>query len=403
MGGVSVALAILVGLASSFIQSLGGFISLAAPRVAEASGLTIQRKSHVQEEALPLPLRRRPIRRPLWLIGFGIYITSNIFATIFQLDTLPIVILAPLGAVSLIFNGLLAKAILGDAFGLSSAAGTALVAVGATLIAVFGVVQEQEHTLTELLELWARPAFLAFFSVVSALTLLVLVGVSRSASHPTRIDIQAHISAWRISRKIWAVSVALSDDATPPNSPPVSNYASPHDPPPIPFRPAPGLRRWSTPVSPFKAASPDPDKTSLVSKPSRAYVTQGATGRPRGVRFNSLDNVVASAVDPALAFQKELTFTGLAFAAASGTISGMSLVLAKAAVELLVITLKYIRTGLGENQFVRVQSWFLLAGLAIGGLSQLVYLNYSLTFASPALICPLAFCFFNLSSIFGGS
>jgi len=79
----------------------------------------------------------------------------------------------------------------------------------------------------------------------------------------------------------------------------------------------------------------------------------------------------------------------------------MSLVLAKAAVELLVITLAYFRTGKGENQFVRPESWFLVAGLGIGAVLQLVYLNYSLTFASPALICPLAFCFFNLSSIFG--
>lgn len=79
----------------------------------------------------------------------------------------------------------------------------------------------------------------------------------------------------------------------------------------------------------------------------------------------------------------------------------MSLVLAKAAVELLLLTLEYFRTGKGSNQFAQVQSWFLVAGLAIGGLSQLVYLNYSLTFASPALVCPLAFCFFNLSSIFG--
>ena len=79
----------------------------------------------------------------------------------------------------------------------------------------------------------------------------------------------------------------------------------------------------------------------------------------------------------------------------------MSLVLAKAAVELLVITLAYYRTGKGENQFVRPESWFLVAGLGLGAVLQLVYLNYSLTFASPALICPLAFCFFNLSSIFG--
>ncbi len=56
--------------------------------------------------------------------------------------------------------------------------GTALVAVGAVLIAVFGVVQEREHSLDALLELWARPTFLAFFSIIAASTILVLIGVS---------------------------------------------------------------------------------------------------------------------------------------------------------------------------------------------------------------------------------
>lgn len=142
------------------------------------AGLTIQRKSHVQEDLLPLPSRRQPIRRPLWLIGFIIYITSNVFSTIFQLDALPIVILAPLGAVSLIFNALLAKVILGDVFGKTAVVGTGLVALGAVLIAVFGVVQEEEHSLDELLRLWRRGPFLAFFSLLVAAVVIVLISVS---------------------------------------------------------------------------------------------------------------------------------------------------------------------------------------------------------------------------------
>lgn len=148
------------------------------------AGLTIQRKSHVQEDLLPVPSRRRPIRRPLWLIGFFIYITSNIFSTIFQLDALPIVILAPLGAVSLIFNALLAKVILGDVFGSTAIMGTGLVTAGAILIAVFGVVKEEEHPLEELLRLWSRGPFLAFFSIMCASTVIVLISVSHKLRRP---------------------------------------------------------------------------------------------------------------------------------------------------------------------------------------------------------------------------
>jgi hypothetical protein len=151
----------------------------------------------------------------------------------------------------------------------------------------------------------------------------------------------------------------------------VSNYASPHDPSPIPFR-----TTQSTRVN-TKHVHFQPDHIDLPSP--------------------NLDPIST----PTAAQSHSLTLAGLAFAAASGVLSGMSLILAKAAVELLVLTLDWWRTGNGENQFIRAESWFLVGGLVVGAILQLVYLNYSLTFASPALICPLAFCFFNLSSIFG--
>jgi hypothetical protein len=68
--------------------------------------------------------------------------------------------------------------ILGDQFGCRAIIGTGLVAIGAVLIAVFGVVPEGEHRLEELLVLFSRPAFLAFFSVVGSLTFLVIIAVS---------------------------------------------------------------------------------------------------------------------------------------------------------------------------------------------------------------------------------
>lgn len=68
--------------------------------------------------------------------------------------------------------------ILGDTFGISAIGGTALVSVGAVLIAIFGVVQEEEHSLDEVLRLWKRGPFLAFFGVLVAAVVIVLVIVS---------------------------------------------------------------------------------------------------------------------------------------------------------------------------------------------------------------------------------
>ncbi|OCF32939.1 hypothetical protein I316_05276 [Kwoniella heveanensis BCC8398] len=397
MGGIPVFAAIIVGLVSSFVQSLG---------------LTIQRKSHIQDDSLPLASRRRPIRRPLWLVGFAIYITSNIFSTIFQLDALPIVILAPLGAVSLIFNALLARLMLGDTFGPTWIGGTALVAVGAVLIAVFGVVEEGEHNLDELLRLFKRGAFVGFFSVMSVATALVLLA--------------AHSASWHVHRQLATGQIRLPESgrSTPISIVP-SNYASPHhSSPPIPFRSTRGApRRWSSPTSPRYASVPLPKprgpnfkSSDLAHAPDPSKPFESDSSRtpaddqhpPQRLRLDDLPTFPnASAGEFALATpnpaqQHTLTLCGLAFAAASGTLSGMCLVLAKAAVELLVITLDHFRTGRGQNEFARLQTWFLAGGLGICAVLQLVYLNYSLTFASPALICPLAFCFFNLSSIFDG-
>lgn len=66
---------------------------------------------------------------------------------------------------------------MGDTFGKGAIAGTGLVALGAVLIAVFGVVQEREHSLDELLRLFGRPAFVAFFSVEGFVIIVALVTV----------------------------------------------------------------------------------------------------------------------------------------------------------------------------------------------------------------------------------
>jgi ABC-type tungstate transport system substrate-binding protein len=69
---------------------------------------------------------------------------------------------------------------LGDVFGKGAMVGTGLVAAGAVLIAVFGVVEEREHSLDELLRLFGRQAFVVFFSIEGFVIIVTLVAVSFS-------------------------------------------------------------------------------------------------------------------------------------------------------------------------------------------------------------------------------
>lgn len=87
---------------------------------------------------------------------------------------------------------------MGDTFGKGAIAGTGLVALGAVLIAVFGVVQEREHSLDELLRLFGRPAFIAFFSIEGFVIIVALVTVRNL----TRIGTDGIVGAGLIDRPI---------------------------------------------------------------------------------------------------------------------------------------------------------------------------------------------------------
>lgn len=52
--------------------------------------------------------------------------------------------------------------------------GTVLIAAGAVMIGVYGVVKEVTRSLEDLLELFRRPAFIAYFSLLGAVVIVSL-------------------------------------------------------------------------------------------------------------------------------------------------------------------------------------------------------------------------------------
>ncbi|KAJ1311514.1 hypothetical protein OPQ81_010000 [Rhizoctonia solani] len=312
---VSVALGITIGLLASCVQSLG---------------LTVQRKSHLLNQACPEEDRRPDYRRPLWLVGFGIFISSNILGSLFQIASLPVVILAPLGAVSLLWNAFFARLILGDLFSKYMVLGTLFVATGAVLIAVFGIVPETTHSLDDLLRLFRRPTFVAYFTLLAfAVTTALIV---------------THLAEWKLTRQEGRIRLEESAP-TPPH--PIDQ-------------------------SERNVESDSEDGSLLDSKPTADQLLQST------------------------ASQHSATWIAISYAFVSGLLSGMCLIFAKSGVELLVLTIE------GHNQFWRWESWILVLGLGVFALLQLWYLHKSLTYADPTLVCPLAFCSYNLSSIING-
>lgn len=87
-------------------------------------------------------------------------------------------VLAPLHACGLVYNAILATLLLGEPFTYVSMVGTLLVAIGATMIAVFGAITEPTHSLDQLLVLFADAGFVGWMSFQVMLALSIIVGVS---------------------------------------------------------------------------------------------------------------------------------------------------------------------------------------------------------------------------------
>jgi drug/metabolite transporter (DMT)-like permease len=120
---------------------------------------------------------------PIFYFLSAIFISSNIIGSLVQIASLPVVILAPLGAVSLLWNAFFARFILGDVFTLWMILGTLFIAGGAVLIAIFGIVPEPTRSLEDLLELFRRPAFVAYFSLLGAVVVVCLAIVSPNSQN----------------------------------------------------------------------------------------------------------------------------------------------------------------------------------------------------------------------------
>ncbi|KAH7359909.1 magnesium transporter NIPA-domain-containing protein [Pyrenochaeta sp. MPI-SDFR-AT-0127] len=159
--GASIALGVIVGLASTSIQSIG---------------LTLQRKSHLLEEEKDEDEDRRPpYRRRRWQLGMLMFIVANLVGSTIQITTLPLPVLSTLQASGLVFNSICASIILSEPFTRYSLIGTILVAGGALLIALFGAIAEPSHNLDQLLALLVRQHFLVWMSSTAFIVILLIV------------------------------------------------------------------------------------------------------------------------------------------------------------------------------------------------------------------------------------
>lgn len=110
-----------IGYTKSFWIGLGVSV---ITNLVQAFALSFQRKSHLLNDLLPRELRRSAYKRPMWLFAFLSFILANTVGSIFSIGYLPIVILAPIGAMNLVFNAFAANIVLADPLSKQSILGT---------------------------------------------------------------------------------------------------------------------------------------------------------------------------------------------------------------------------------------------------------------------------------------
>lgn len=363
---IDVPIAVGVGLVASFVQSLG---------------LTLQRRSHIDNAAHTRGEQRGEWQRPQWVAGFLIFLCANVAGTLFQISALPVVILAPLGAVSLLYNALLARVLLGAMLSRHMLRGTLLIAAGALLIGCFGALPERARPLDELIALYERPQF-----VVTALLTALTLGCVVAMAHLTELQLHltpAHApprpprrlySLARLAAPRLATVAEVSESSSGASSPLVPAASTPPAAPPAALTDGSAKHaHGSLPADP-EAPAPAPPRAT-------AYGTLGRGPPPRSSAFTSP------------AHHQTVMLLAIAYSATSGTLAGICLLLAKAGVGLLVLTVQ------GHSQFGSWTAWMIAAALAAAALLQLWYLNKGLRLADPVVVCPTAFCFYNTSSI----
>ncbi|KAK9720402.1 hypothetical protein K7432_004199 [Basidiobolus ranarum] len=166
-------------MAPAFMDYIIGFIVSLAASFLNALGLNIMKRDHSRNEALPVEYQRHEFLRVSWHIGLYLYAGSQMFGNTIALNYLKTQWVAPLGAVSLIFNFIFAKMLVGTPITRKDIYGTAVVIVCVIWIVIWGgrgtgEDAENDLTLDRLKSLYLRPVFIAYFSILDVVTLVCL-------------------------------------------------------------------------------------------------------------------------------------------------------------------------------------------------------------------------------------
>lgn len=142
----------------------------------DAAGINLQRRDHVKNSALPMSERLPVYQRPIWVLGFMMYILSQTIGAPIALNFIRPGVLAPISSAALVFNLFFAAKLVGSPITRGETTGMVIILISSLLIAIFGELPKDDKTLEELLEMYNRPVFIIYFVLLISLSLVIFVG-----------------------------------------------------------------------------------------------------------------------------------------------------------------------------------------------------------------------------------
>uniref|UniRef100_M4BKD1 Uncharacterized protein n=1 Tax=Hyaloperonospora arabidopsidis (strain Emoy2) TaxID=559515 RepID=M4BKD1_HYAAE len=140
-----------------------GFIIAVIFSFLASVGINLQKKALKQNELAAMP--KPPYRLPLWLFGFMLCLVGSILDFV-AFGLAPQSLLAPLAALTLVWNMMLAPCFNKEKLSRKDLVSTLVIFVGATIAVVFASHSSPSYNLDMLMQLYRDPLTIVYFCVV---------------------------------------------------------------------------------------------------------------------------------------------------------------------------------------------------------------------------------------------
>jgi len=336
-------------------------------------GLTLQKRSFLDNDARSPGKQQPATKQPLWIGGLMVFLVGqllNLLAFGFTSQA----VAATLGSFSLVTNGVFAPLLLRERLTKQIVLSIGVIVAGSVAVVLSSSRAPQEYALHELMHLLRRPLFVSYLSVLVlafALSQLLMWREDRvwkaahreadeweaaeaEAGQKQRNNDDEEQQRAAVSSPVRVRVLPASPDSW--NAPETSDRLTEH---------APLLVKVS-PRSPVRSPSSSPaSSTSSMTSPS------GGPSRP--APLSSITPIVAGAV-----------------------LSSCSVLFGKCSVQLLKASMQ------GENQFTDPLSWVLTLVFVVCAVAAVGFLNIGLRRGTALFVVPLYFVLNTVLAIVGG-